>query len=131
MQLNAVSVLFIETLTLEKLELIKAKMGDNISDLKVILPFLDDMLNRRPTISYLKLVDRPKNIKKYVSKIYPVELPTEMRSKLPHDVKYGVKLPNISPLYLKSNTVEVLHLKGVISKPGYQQHNLFASNLAG
>ena len=131
MQLNAVSVLFIETLTLEKLELIEAKMGDNISDLKLILPFLDDMLNRRPTISYLKLVDRPKNLKKYVRKIYPVELPKDMRSKLPHDVKYGVKLPNISPLYLKSNTVEVLHVKGVISKPGYQQHNLFASNLAG
>ena len=121
--------MFVETLSPAKIDLIRLKIEQREQDLQDILPFLRDVMAQNH-ISYLKMVDKPKNIKKYVNKIYPVELPAPLRAKLPKEVVYGVRIPNALPVYQNSNTTEFFLFKGVISKPGSQQSNLFSSNLA-
>lgn len=120
--------MYVETLSPANLNLIRSKIEQREQDLQATLPFVRDVM-AQSRISYLKMVDKPKDIKKYVKKICPVELPAPLRAKLPKEVMYGVRIPDPSPVYQISNTIDFHLFKSVISKP--QQSNLFSSNFAG
>ena len=103
MQVNALMVMFFEFLPYSQLKTLSSDTGS-----------LNTFLDRGGRVTCIKMVDKPRNIKKYIHKIYPVKLQQEMRAKLPKNVKFGVRIPPNSPLFNNVNTVDFFRFKGVI-----------------